>query len=327
MATDSAGRLVYTDNGQLICRVPAAGGASTCMTTPGGPGFVLDLKRGSDGAVWFLSRIAVGRVSEDLQLDIVAMVSGETLAAGADGNMWFVRADAGFGRVTPTGQVTLFPAANVSWGLAATPDGLWASTTDISTLIHLTYAGNSTLVPVSKGFGFATRQLIAGPDGRVWARTHAGSLERMKFGETPQTVVAAPKFTSTAFVFDSSGRLWFTDETSRMRIGTVNELGEIVWTPQQPIPFTVFDEAMAASPDGSVWLSTYFRVLPPAASSGKGGAVAATAIGNPATLVKVNPSALPIQGATLTPTAVPALSPLLLVFLAIALASVATLRR
>ncbi|MBK8738359.1 MAG: hypothetical protein IPM02_01830 [Betaproteobacteria bacterium] len=86
---------------------------------------------GSDGNIWYTDELSnrIGRVTPGgafADFDIGS--NSEGIVAGADGNMWAM-ADNGLARVTPGGQVTIFPyppGGSNTFAVAAAPDGtLW----------------------------------------------------------------------------------------------------------------------------------------------------------------------------------------------------------
>jgi virginiamycin B lyase len=101
-----------------------------------------------------------------------------SIAAGPDGNLWFVESNGGVGRITPTGTITELPCYGTSVGtlvaIAAGPDGnLWVTenfgnavgrltTEGACTWFDVPHSGDGT-VPEYNGEG-----ITAGPDGKIW---------------------------------------------------------------------------------------------------------------------------------------------------------------
>ena len=99
--------------------------------------------------------------------------SASDLAAGADGNLWYAdsQSDA-IGRITPTGNVTLFvaPTGSSPDAIGAGPDGnLWFGDDATKSIGRITTSGQIGLFDVSSVGSQAFPTLFtAGPDGRVW---------------------------------------------------------------------------------------------------------------------------------------------------------------
>jgi virginiamycin B lyase len=159
-----------------------------------------ELVAGPDGALWFdtgpaqgviAGQSVIGRITTSGQVSTVyapdarALVAIAALTVGPDHNLWFSQTstsiNAGepgtagspmtlgaFGRLTPAGELTLFPVAiEVPAALAAGPDGnLWFGA-DLGTIGRLTTSGQVAffrLPDTTAGIS----ALAAGPGGAVW---------------------------------------------------------------------------------------------------------------------------------------------------------------
>ncbi|MFI5273944.1 MAG: hypothetical protein ACHQ4H_13000, partial [Ktedonobacterales bacterium] len=63
------------------------------------------------------------------------------------GNLWFTALGAGVGRITPAGQITVFPLTNLqaTGDITAGPDGnLWFSAVYTNKIVRITPAGQVT---------------------------------------------------------------------------------------------------------------------------------------------------------------------------------------
>ena len=187
------------------------------------------------------------------------------IAAGSDGNMWFVEvAGSRFGRVTPAGVVTDFSTGSgIStgarpWGIAAGPDGnLWFTEESGNRIGRLTPA-TASAVELSAGIspGAGLRGIAAGPDGNVWFTEDAGRIGRI----TPAGAVTEFSLGITAgsrpldIVAGPDGNLWFTEQADRVgRItptGTVTEFTAGITAGALP-------SGIAAGPDGNVWFTEF----------------------------------------------------------------------
>src|SRR5262245_34348656 len=98
---------------------------------------------------------------------LAANSAPQGMAAGADGNLWFVENTASkVGYITPKGAITEFALAPYSAPIAITagPDGnLWF--TETNKIGRVTPAGDITLFPLPSG-GYP-QGITAGPDGNL----------------------------------------------------------------------------------------------------------------------------------------------------------------
>jgi len=183
-----AGITLGPDNHVWISEVGAnmvgwidATGVVTAYAVNGGP---LALTPGPDGNLWFTewrsNRIAkldpaTGRVLARYDVPRPSKFEGGGLAdivTGADGNLWFtVVFEDKVGRITPQGEVTLFPLPTSNAGaigITVGPDGnVWFAESTGNRIGRITPAGVVTEVhvptPASRPFDIAT-----GPDGNLW---------------------------------------------------------------------------------------------------------------------------------------------------------------
>lgn len=142
----------------------------------------------SDGSLWASTFVSSGDTTQSTDFiritpagaitQIPATISGAVtaLAAGSDGAMWFISASwqgqtGEIGRVSPTGDVTVFRVSEVgqpgSQSLALGPDGnLWFSTKD-GGIARITPSGKVTTFSLPHTGGLVAG-ITAGPDGGVW---------------------------------------------------------------------------------------------------------------------------------------------------------------
>jgi virginiamycin B lyase len=127
---------------------------------------------GPDGNLWYAAQEAdvIGRVTP-AGVVTTFHVPGSApveLTAGPDGAIWF--GGLGIGRITTTGQVTIFDAYAVR--LASGRDGnVWF--TDVSSISRITPSGEITQFDVGSSSGID--DLVYGPDGRVWFTDNANN--------------------------------------------------------------------------------------------------------------------------------------------------------
>lgn len=170
------------------------------------------------------------------------------MVRGSDGNLWFsTQFPSGIGRVTPTGQISVFPEPNANLGdaliagtsLAVGSDGnVWflESTGDVHAQIfstgRITPTGQITefLIPAFQGNPVQARQLVAAPDGHIWftASTFIGHTQINGFLGRVTTAGAITEFgTPTplsgpqAIAIGPDKNVWFT-ETTAQAVGRVS---------------------------------------------------------------------------------------------------------
>src|SRR5262249_38205963 len=144
---------------------------------------------GPDGNLWFtelftrdalpmIERITPSGESRRFRVP-GARVGPGGITAGPDGNLWFIFPDrlvggeeGLIGRITPTGDITEFPVADVGAPIIAGPDGnLWFFGPGMS-LSRISTDGVVTSFPLpislTGSTPFATPGLTNGPDVNVW---------------------------------------------------------------------------------------------------------------------------------------------------------------
>jgi virginiamycin B lyase len=150
-------------------------------TADAGP---IGIVQGSDGAMWFTEAFApnIGRIDSNGEIREFNVGGSGTnfIAAGPDGNLWYTADPGIIGRLTPTGNLTVFtvpPPAAALETIAAGPDGrMWfvniAQTGPLSSTVYMdaiTTGGQITQygpVPQVCYFPFG---LTVGDDGNLWA--------------------------------------------------------------------------------------------------------------------------------------------------------------
>ena len=127
-------------------------GTITAFALPAESGILSDLTAGPDGNLWFTANTAllsgdIGRLTPDGQVTLFPLKTHTLVSGittGPDGNLWFGEMEA-IGRITPAGQITHFPLP----GMVSEADGANG------------LACGGSLVQV-RPFAFAT-QLLADP--------------------------------------------------------------------------------------------------------------------------------------------------------------------
>lgn len=207
------------------------------------------------------------------------------MVRGSDGNLWFsTMFPSGLGRVTPSGQVSLFadPNANQAEALIAgtnltvgSDGNVWflESTGDIHDLVsrigRITPAGQISefLIPAFKGNRAEVRQLTAAPDGNIWftSTTLAGrGTESNGFigRVTPAGVITefgTPTAVSDpiAIAVGSDGNVWFSEDRAIGRITSTGQVTEFSMPASCASPCGPAG-LMVRGSDGNLWFSTQF---------------------------------------------------------------------
>ena len=206
------------------------------------------------------------------------------IAAGADGNLWFV--DPGqdkVGRITPSGAITEFDlprSVGGPYGITAGPDGnIWLTTNALGQkrpdwILRIKPDGSATAFPAGTGIGLSgtgPEHITAGPDGNLWftefwtnrigRMTPAGALTEFPI----PTADSAPR----GIVSGPDGAVWFVESGfNRTAIARITTKGEVT---EFPIGGTSLDQLqpteIVTAPDGNLW----FNQTHPSAPQGEVG--------------------------------------------------------
>lgn len=237
--------------------------ATVTTFAPAGGGDMIDIASVPGGDVWFTSIVddhsVIGRVTEDGTITELPLPDDTTrfLVAGSDGNIWFGSA-AGIGRLTPAGDITVFPTADRPWPgrMALGPDGnVWFG--DGSKLSRITPAGTiDTFATPSAEF---VGSLTVGPDGNIWytkpSYPYPGTIGRMS---TAGAVVefVAPENIQGPIVAGPDGNVWFSRTST---IGRITPSGTFL--ADLPLPDHPYQSraswlrGMTHGADGSTWVT------------------------------------------------------------------------
>ena len=194
---------------------------------------------GPDSTIWWASEGMIGKISPAGDITKYPLpdpagynFSGNGIAAGADGNMWFTLSwQNRIGRITPAGVITQF-ALPTPWsrpvGIVAGPDGnMWFTQSSGNKIGRITPAGAITEYPLPTANG-SSHGIAAGPDGNMWFTepglfkigriTPTGTIteyQLYKSGSNPNGIAAGP-----------DGNMWFT-EPGGNRVGRITMDGAI----------------------------------------------------------------------------------------------------
>lgn len=214
-----------------------------------------DLCLGPDGAIWFNEPLALGLGRIDMQGNITEFPVGHGpygCAAGPDGNVWFT-AGSSFGRMTTSGQVTLFPDLETAAApiIAGSDGNLWVGLLEgriarITPNGAVTYFSLGLATPLS-GIG-GPHSLALGADGNVWYALPTVDVVGRITPDGSVTNYSTPGVDPFAIAAGPDGALWFAGSM----IGRITTQGDL----------QTFDPLLGGlatgagvGPDGNVWLA------------------------------------------------------------------------
>jgi len=249
---------VETDSGPLFpTGGPGCGPGSGAQAYPRQPSAA-----GRDCDLWFteFDGRKVGRMTGTGQVTefprtgtLPANSSGGWITTGPDGNLWFTLGafprpsssrppfyGAAIARVTPAGEVTVFPLADESSGpngIITGPDGnLWFAEFHAQKIGRSTPTGQITEFPLPSGIpqDAGPHEITAGPDGNLWftipgankvARiTPSGLVTEFQLPPPPDGTAGALKLPPTrrpaSITVGPDSNLWFTQRD-------INAIGRI----------------------------------------------------------------------------------------------------
>jgi virginiamycin B lyase len=221
---------------------------------------------GPDGALWFteLQANQIGRVTTagaitEFPLPSTLPNSNPVgIAVGADGNFWFTDVQFDFpfgaeiGRMTPTGEVTLFPNAS-GLRICSGPDGnVWFTDSTGNNVGRITPSGIVTLfaipTPAAEVAG-----ITAGADGNLWfVERLANQIGRVTpSGNFAEFGIPIASFGNEFLTGGADGNVWFADGGGH--IGRVAPSGSMVEFATSTL--NGGPEMIATGPDGNVWFN------------------------------------------------------------------------
>jgi streptogramin lyase len=182
------------------------------------------------------------------------------IAAGPDGNLWFLDAfeRATIGRITPDGVITVFAAPTPGsrpTEITAGPDGnLWFTDPAGNAVGRVTPGGAVT------GFVLPSRNggpsgLTAGPDGNLWFAEPGGNAIGRITPDGVLTRFPLPRPDSLPFgvIAGPEGNLWFLTGFGSAAIGRITPGGVIA---EFPVPWAGSrPTAITAGPDRNLWFA------------------------------------------------------------------------
>ncbi len=224
-----------------------------------GAQYPTNLIRGPDGALWFATTRALGRMGGggDVTFRGTAPLDPEGLTAGPDGALWFTDNDSRIGRMGMDGRMTVFTQGISSnpTSIASGPDGaLWFAEPGSQQLGRITTDGHVTERQLPDGtFPSA---VTAGPDGNVWfswsfgvgRATPAGDVRLWRMTNDPGLA------SDQSIALGPDGNLWAAglDYRDLLRVTPDGVATHVT-------AGTLVDQ-VAAGPDGNLWFAYYFGV-------------------------------------------------------------------
>jgi streptogramin lyase len=233
------------------------------------------IAKGPDGNLWFtLGRgsNAIGRMTTKGVVTTFPLPGDDDdyrphgITAGPDGNLWFTfRFDpdedlaAWIGRITPSGEITLFPTPTPPsrpWGITSGPDGnVWFTELAVRMIGRITPTGTITEFPLPEG-AEEPANIVAGPDGAMWFTASKGNaIGRITITGTDVTLfpLPAPGSVPHDITVGPDGALWFTEQGGEA-IGRITTSGAITEFPV-PQPAVARLQGITAGPDGNIWFT------------------------------------------------------------------------
>ena len=234
-----------------------------------GGGFLGEITRGPDGAMWFGEVLNIGRI--DMSGNVTHYRAGggpqalNGITVGPDGALWFTLYFTGVGRLDPSGTFTstyyVFSDSFIL-GLAFDREGqFWVTVAgqpkDFTNLRRITPSGQVTdefTMPDGAPIG-----ITAGPDGAMWFASGTSIGRIVSNGAITTFPIPTPNSGATDIISGPDGALWFT-ESSVNKIGRITTDGIITEYPLPPIPAGSSCEGtgpgrITAGPDGGLWFT------------------------------------------------------------------------
>jgi streptogramin lyase len=187
-----------------------------------------------------------------------------SIAAGADGNLWFSLSNESIDKMTPSGTITTYTQSdpNGAYKMTAGPDGnVWFTDPGGNAIGLISPTGVIAEVPLPNP-NSNPDAIVAGPDGNLWF-TELNHIGRI----TPAGVItefATPTNGSSmpSITLGPDGNLWFVESDADL-IGRITTSGVITEyalpqsTPNNPGYSGAGDHptAIAAGADGRMWVT------------------------------------------------------------------------
>jgi len=209
-------------------------------------------------ATLFSTTAEICAAQSPIEYGIPTLASGPAgIAAGPDGNLWFLEFNGNnIGKIATGGAITEYTIPTSPSGpvaIAAGPDGNLWFTEGIGKIGKMTTGGTVTeyLVPTS---GSLPAGIAAGPDGNLWFTEYSASkIGKMTTGGTiTEYLIPTSGSDPLGIAAGPDGNLWFAENTGN-NIGKITTGGAIT---EYTIPTSASGpEVIAAGPDGNLWFT------------------------------------------------------------------------
>ena len=283
IAAGSDGNLWFTENnGPRIAKITPAGAVTEYSANIPAGSHPNAITAGPGGDLWYttsdyglsgevtgsrIGRITTAGAVTEYSAGVSQNLYLAGIAAGPDGNVWYVGHDFSpvkmsvVGRVTPAGVVTEFTVgidqAGTLGDVAPGPDGnLWYTNQNARKIGRITTAGLVTEFSAGTSPGNFPNEIVAGPDGNLWFTAGGGNL----IGKITPAGVATEipaggglgPYTN-GIAAGPDGNLWFTgsnpDRVARITPGgAITDFTTGLSAAAQPL-------GIAAGPDGNIWFA------------------------------------------------------------------------
>jgi virginiamycin B lyase len=188
------------------------------------------------------------------------------IAAGRDGNLWFIQSDNKIGRITTSGTVAEYaiPTENKNLpdvaSVTAGPDkNMWFTEAYSNKIGKITETGTITRFPVPTSDSVPAG-IASGPDGNLWfTEGSAGKIGKITPAGTIIEYPLSPNYSEPVdIVAGPDGNLWFT---TIYGVGKITTGGKII---TYPLPTTgAIPENIVKGPDGKLWFIERVTVCVP----------------------------------------------------------------
>ncbi len=226
-----------------------------------------DMVVGSDGAIWYVERSRIGRVTMAGAITEYAATAPQGITPGPDGALWFTQGPGGVGRLTTAGAFSSFPTGSAPGAAIATgSDGnLWYLTNQYPpSIVRMTTAGAMTAFPFTVPPGalnVAPTILVSAADGNLWTADYNGRLVRigtdgsMAMFAIPSSSGVLPPASLTSA---ADGTLWVSANGSLARFALDGSLSASYGTNLG----STYPHGLAQASDGSFWFTGFGYAAP-----------------------------------------------------------------
>ncbi|MBI2636017.1 hypothetical protein HYW84_01700 [Candidatus Peregrinibacteria bacterium] len=243
---------------------------------------------GSDGNLWLSANVGILRINPDdaatavpelFTLPVATLDSSavpNAIVLGPDGNVWFTTSSGTFGKITPQGNSTQYPAPGTPYDITVGSDGsLWYTSegSDNNEVVNIAPdGGRIASYPMPQGV--TPGRIIAGPDGNMWFLAFAvyegvdhNRIVRIKTNGTmdnfPLQADEIPGFLAPG----PDGNVWFTSnggedengEWTSAVIASITPSGFI--TRYDRMPTGRFPRWIVPGPNGNLWAAEMDGVI------------------------------------------------------------------